>query len=299
MTHQLRGSDVLFKGHGLGNDYLVVVAGDAWPLTPTAVETVCDRWRGVGSDGIVVLLDSNPPFRLRMFNPDGSEFERSGNGLRILGAYLASEGLVGDAPFDVEVGGDHVRLTVHKRNESGVYDVFVEMGAARFDDEAVGIDRVQLDSEGRVHIVGDGDTDGGRTLEFHAVSIGNPHAVVFGEPMTREQLRVVGSTLTTHPAFLRGVNVQLAQSLGPGVVEALIWERGVGWTSASGTSACAVALAAVRTGRQEAGAIEVRMEGGTLYVEVTPSFDVILRGPAQEVFRGTMTVGFLAGLNAP
>ena len=103
----LAGS-AFFKGHGLGNDYLVFEAGDDWVLDAEGIIAVCDRWRGPGSDGIVLLLDrASRPFSLRMFNPDGSEFERSGNGLRILAAYLAREGLVGDEPFDVSVGGGY------------------------------------------------------------------------------------------------------------------------------------------------------------------------------------------------
>ncbi|MCH7553940.1 MAG: hypothetical protein IIC82_08090, partial [Chloroflexi bacterium] len=93
MRDRPRAAAGFFKGHGLGNDYIVVEEGDAWPLSDAAIRAVCDRWRGPGSDGIVVLLRSaGPPYLLRMFNPDGSEFERSGNGLRILAAYLASLG---------------------------------------------------------------------------------------------------------------------------------------------------------------------------------------------------------------
>lgn len=298
MADHLRGSESLFKGHGLGNDYLVVSAGDRWPLSAPAIEAVCDRWRGVGGDGIVVLLDPAPPYRLRMFNPDGSEFERSGNGLRIFGAYLAAEGMVGDAPFEVEVGGDRVRMTVLQRMKGGGYDVSVEMGGARFDDASIGINRTHLDAEGRAVVsTGEGIVPG-ESIEFHGVSIGNPHAVVFDEPMTRERLRAVGSALGAHAAFIRGINVQLAASLTPGVVEALIWERGVGWTSASGTSACAIAVAAVRSGRQNPGALEVRMEGGSLFVEVDAEYGVVLRGPVQEVFRGALTPGFLSHLNS-
>lgn len=298
MVHYLRASESLFKGHGLGNDYLVVRAGDAWPLTVSAIKAVCDRWRGVGADGIVVLLDPTPPYRLRMFNPDGSEFERSGNGLRIFGAYLAAEGVVGDMPFEVEVGGDRVRLTVLERTGEGGYDVSVEMGNARFEDDAIGIDRTRLDVAGRAAIPAGDGSGAGESIAFHPVSIGNPHAVVFDEPMTQDRLRLVGSGLGVHPAFTRGINVQLARSVAPGLVEALIWERGVGWTSASGTSACAVAVAAVRSGLQEPGVLEVRMEGGSLFVDVSADFEVVLRGPVQEVFRGVPTPGFISHLNA-
>ena len=146
-----------FKAHGLGNDYLVFEAGDEWMLDAEGIIAVCDRWRGPGSDGIVLLLDRDSrPFSLRMFNPDGSEFERSGNGLRILAAYLAREGLVGDEPFDVSVGGDTVRLHVFGPPERGLYEVSVEMGRAGHGHQAVGLDPGALDADHRLDLGGAG-----------------------------------------------------------------------------------------------------------------------------------------------
>ena len=142
-----------FKGHGLGNDYLVFEAGDDWVLDPESIIAVCDRWRGPGSDGIVLLLDrTRRPFLLRMFNPDGSEFERSGNGLRILAAYLAREGLVGGEPFEVSVGGDTVRLHVLGPPDRGLYDISAEMGQSGHGPEAVGLDPEALDADQKLDL---------------------------------------------------------------------------------------------------------------------------------------------------
>lgn len=282
-----------FKGHGLGNDYIVVEVGGDWDLSPTNIVAVCDRWRGPGSDGIVVLLDrAGPPFRLRMFNPDGSEFERSGNGLRILGSYLAAEGLVDGEPFEVEVGGDMVRLHVLTREARGVYDVSVDMGRVAYGPAAVGLDSAALDSSGRLDL----DEAGAHVLEL--VSVGNPHAVLFPDQWVPDRLHEIGPLISTHPAFEEGTNVQMARVVGPGLVEARIWERGVGPTSASGTSSCAVAAATVSSGRGEPGEYEVRMEGGSLQVTVSAEADVTLRGPVQEIYRGRLTAGFLEELNA-
>jgi len=278
-----------YKAHGLGNDYLVVEEGEGWALTEGAVPRVCDRMRGVGSDGIVALLSGGgAPFRLRMFNPDGGEFERSGNGLRILASYLHRTGRVATGvPFDVEVGGARVRMEVHGVDGWGVYDVSAEMGVASVAPEAVGlvpgalVDGVLLDvpEAGRVHI--------------QTVSVGNPHAVVFSESLTAEALQLLGPRIATHPAFAQGTNVQLAWPVaGERAVDALVWERGVGHTLASGTSACAVAVAAVHTGRLTPGEVEVRMEGGTLRVSVSLSLEVVLRGPVQEVATGELTDAF-------
>ena len=282
-----------FKVHGLGNDYLVFEAGDDWVLDAERIVAVCDRWRGPGSDGIVVLLDrTSRPFPLRMFNPDGSEFERSGNGLRILAAYLAREGLVGDDPFDASVGGDTVRLQVSGPPERGLYDVTAEMGRAAHGPEAVGLDPGALDENHRL------DLGGAVGPIIHSVSIGNPHAVVFPVEWEPGLIDEIGPRICVHPAFTAGVNVQVARVLDGRTLEARIWERGVGATSASGTSACAVAAAAVKSGRATSGEFEVRMEGGSMEVTVTAAMEITLTGPVQEVSVGSLTGGFLEFLAA-
>lgn len=289
----LHAGSGFFKGHGLGNDYFVFDAGSDWAMRPESIALVCDRWRGPGSDGVVVLLDRDgPPFRLRMFNPDGSEFERSGNGLRILASYLAAEGLVAGSPFDVEVGGDTVQLHVLGRTEAGIYDVSVDMGRVAYGPEAVGLDPVALDGAGRIDL----GSAGAHVLEL--VSVGNPHAVVFPEVWAPERLHAIGPLISSHAAFAAGTNVQMARVLGHGLLEARIWERGVGPTSASGTSACAVAAATVKSGRGEPGTYTVRMEGGSLEVTVGAEWEVTLRGPVQEIYRGRLTPGFLEELGA-
>ena len=271
-----------FKAHGLGNDYLVFEEGDAWRATPEAVMRVCHPHRGVGSDGIVVLLGdrSGERFRARMFNPDGSEFERSGNGLRVLAAYL-SRITEGRSRFRVDVGGGEVELVVHGRSgrES---DVSVEMGRAEVGAAAIALDPASLDAEGRI------EGPDGTSLPVVPVSVGNPHLVVASEELTDAELQRVGSHLVAHPSLAHGSNVQLARVEGPGRMRALVWERGVGPTSASGTSACAVAVAAVSSGWLEPSGIRVEMPGGTLEVTVTGDLDVVLRGPVEDVFSGTL-----------
>ena len=289
-----QAGSAFFKAHGLGNDYLVFEAGDDWVLDSDGIMAVCDRRRGPGSDGIVLLLDrGSRPFPLRMFNPDGSEFERSGNGLRILAAYLAREGLVGEEPFDVSVGGDTVRLHVLGPPERGLYQISAEMGPAGHGPEAVGLDPGFLDADQRLDLGGSG-----RPI-VHPVSIGNPHAVVFPEDWEHELIDEIGPKISGHPAFADGTNVQVARVLDGRILEARIWERGVGPTSASGTSACAVAAAVVKSGRATPGKFEVRMDGGSMEVTVTAAMEITLAGPVQEVSRGTLTGGFLEFLASP
>jgi diaminopimelate epimerase len=281
-----------YKAHGLGNDYLVFEEGDRWVATPPSVERVCDRYRGVGSDGIVVLLGerSGELFRSRMFNPDGSEFERSGNGLRILASYIA-RGDMAPSPFNVSVGGNTVSLAVHGRLGT-IYDASVEMGQAGTGPESVGLRPGALDTDGSL------EGPGGQRLKVVPISVGNPHLVVFEDEPTEERLAEVGPFLTTHPALAHGSNVQLARVLDERTLEALIWERGVGRTEASGTSACAVAVAAVSEGLAPPGELTVVMPGGSLSVAVSPDLEVVLRGPVEEVCTGVLTEATLEALKA-
>ncbi len=276
-----------YKGHGLGNDYLVFEEGTDVCLDEDAIVRICDRWRGVGSDGVVLLVSrSGPPFQLRMFNPDGSEFERSGNGLRILASYLMKENLIGEGSFEVSVGGDLIRLEVINSDSRGHYDIRVDMGNAKVGAEWVGFDDSALDSEGRLELKNGGN------YEINLVSMGNPHCVIFLDNWDTNLLEEIGPILCGHKAFKKGTNVQLAKVLDDDLIEVLIWERGVGVTSASGTSACAVAVAAVHSGRVCSGTITVQMEGGSLEVSVDDENRVVLRGPVQEVFWGRLTDGF-------
>ena len=293
-------------GHGLGNDYLVFTAAEnrnGWTASPEAVRRVCDRHCGLGADGIVAVLSTEPAIRLRMFNPDGSEFERSGNGLRIVAAWLAGSGFAAQGrPFDAEVGGGSVGLRAAPA-ESGQWDVEVEMGRAGLGPEVVAFDR------GPVRRTGGSDpTVGARdaAIELEAptggflsvspVSIGNPHMVVFGEKLSEDVLARIGPWLAAHRRLAAGSNVQLARVVGAGVMRALIWERGVGRTAASGTSAVAVAVAAVARGLQVPGEIRVEMPGGSLFVSVNEELDVRLRGPVEMVAEGRLDRGFLTRL---
>jgi diaminopimelate epimerase len=183
---------------------------------------------------------------------------------------------------------------VHGRDAYGRYDVEVEMGRARVGAEAVALDPAALDGAGRLS----GPELG--AVPLVPVSVGNPHAVVFadelGRPFERATLDHVGAGLTRHPAFAHGTNVQLVRLAPPAALDILIWERGVGPTSASGTSACATAVAAVARGRLDPGELEVRMEGGAFKVTVGAELDVVLRGPVDEVGTGELSDGFLHAL---
>lgn len=286
------------KGHGLGNDYLVVdQAVLPFPLTPARIAALCDRHTGLGSDGLLVadvspvIHEGERLFGLRIYNPDGTEAEKSGNGLRIFAAWLHGRALVRDDWFAVRLVKDTVRMRVEGAAANGVVDVRVEIGRASFrgrdvafiprDDEVLGFP-LDLDDVG--------------TAEITTVSLSNPHCVVFVDALDRSDFLLRAPVLCTHPAFAEGTNVQFARVTGPRTLEAWIWERGAGETLASGSSSCAVAAAAVRRGLVEPGTFEVRMQGGSTEVAVAPSFDIVLRGPARMVFFARLEPGWVKEL---
>ena len=278
-----------FKGHGLGNDYLAVrLDALGMELTPPAVRLLCDRHTGIGSDGILARVPSaSADFGLRIFNPDGSEAEKSGNGLRIFAAYLLERGDVRvGAPFSVETPGGTVRMRVLARSPDGVMDVEVEMGTASFSSDDVGLPGPPREVEHEPL-----ELEAGDTVAINTVSVGNPHCVVFVDELDVEDLRRRAPQISTHPQFARGINVQFAVPAEPDGVEAWVWERGAGETRASGSSACAVAAAAVRRGMVSERQVEVRMPGGALHVHVRDDWTLLLRGPVESVCTGTLTPG--------
>ncbi len=275
------------RGHGLGNDYIVLdAAALPWPLTPARVRRLCDRHRGIGSDGILLGHLDGPPFRLEIFNPDGTTAEKSGNGLRIFGAFLHRRGLVAGDAFTVRLPRDEVTMTIQAAPATGILDITVEMGRADFRGEAVGFTPVPGEALRTPLELPDGEV-----LEVNPVSLANPHCVVLLDgPLDRADFLRRGPQLATHAAFPAGTNVQLARVLGPDRLQAWIWERGAGETLASGSSACAVAAIATRLGLVSRGdELTVEMEGGSVRVRVADDYSVRLRGDVEIILEGELT----------
>jgi diaminopimelate epimerase len=257
------------KYHGLGNDYLVLEQG---MLTPERVVEVCDRHTGIGSDGILEMMPSQQAdVGLRIWNPDGSVAEKSGNGLRIFARWLVD---CRDATDDlsIELSCGIVRCQVDDEM------VTVQMGQATFDAAAIPSTEAMIFSPRPVGEV---------VLPLTAVGVGNPHCVVFLETdLDGLPWREWGAALERSPLFPNRTNVQFARVIDGSTIEARIWERGAGETSASGSSACAIAAAAVRM-EHCSGTVQVRMPGGVLEVTVGRDYALILRGPVSYV--GEMT----------
>ncbi len=277
------------KGHGLGNDYLVLDQRDLpGPLSPRAIALICDRHHGVGSDGILLLVPAGrADFGLRIFNPDGSEAEKSGNGLRIFAKYLWDHGHAKAETFTVDTRGGVVECRLHVR-AGRVGFVTVEMGRATFRASEIPMAGPDGEAVGRALELADGTR-----LTVTAVSVGNPHCVVFVDRLDEGECRRLGPLIEIHRAFPNRTNVQFARAPARDTLEILIWERGAGFTLASGSSSCGAAAAAVRDGRCDPGRIVVRMPGGELAVHVRPDWSLRLEGPVEEVCTGTLAREFV------
>ncbi|MEK6784379.1 MAG: diaminopimelate epimerase [Nitrospirota bacterium] len=283
-----------FRGHGLGNDYLVMDPKDlTFKLTPKTIKAICDRNWGLGSDGILSLVPSKKAdFGLRIFNPDGSEAEKSGNGLRIFARYLHATGKTKKKRFTVETKGGLVSIDLQIDRHGDAAAATVEMGIATFKPDALPC------SLNVPELIQQPIEAGGRSLIFTGVSVGNPHCVVFkpaGESWSRDELLAFGPALEHHKLFPKRTNVQLVVPTGRNEVFILIWERGAGETQASGSSSCAAASAAVRLGLVRSP-VTVKMPGGVLNIDVAPDFSLTMKGPVAEVARGTVSPSFIRGL---
>jgi diaminopimelate epimerase len=247
------------KWHGLGNDYLLVERAElAFPLTPERVQKLCDYHFGVGSDGIVEVTAANGDrAEVVIWNPDGSTAELSGNGTRIAARWLARRS-----------GAGEVRIIVGPR----------EVVATMKDGKQVEMDvgAVEVGEEETIDV-------GGEAVRFVPVSVGNPHAVIRREP-DREELLRLGPLVENHGRFPERTNVQLVRVDGPRDVTVGVWERGAGETLSSGTSAVAVAGAAVRHGWCESP-VTVHLAGGDLVVALDHDLHARLIGPAEEICR--------------
>lgn len=266
------------KYHGLGNDYLVLEPSALAPEdAPSLAARICHRHYGVGGDGILLgpLPSAEAVAALRIINPDGSEAEKSGNGLRIFARYLWDTGRVTRAPFALETRGGLAPVLVLP--DEGL--IRVGMGRASFDTEAVGV------AGPKRQIIGEVLEISGEPLRCSTVSVGNPHCVIVGADVTEVEARRIGPRVENDPRFLNRTNVQLMRAMDRENIEIQIWERGAGYTLASGSSASASASVAKRLGLC-GGRVTVHMPGGSLLVEIDDEFGVTQTGPATSIASG-------------
>jgi diaminopimelate epimerase len=278
-----------FKYHALGNDYIVIDPKHFAPeLTATRIKLICHRNFGVGSDGILYgsLTSERAPFRLRIFNPDGSEAEKSGNGLRIFCRYLFDHGFVNEnTEFLVDTLGGIVRATILQ----GGKNVRVEMGRVSFWSDEIpmtGPRREVLNEELSATAVT--KSDPARKFRICAATIGNPHCVIPLQKISAELAKTYGPMLEVHPSFPKRTNVQFLHVLDRKNIRIEIWERGAGYTLASGSSSSASAAVARKLGLVDSE-VTVRMPGGTLEIEIGNDFAVRMTGPVTQVAEGLIS----------
>lgn len=272
-----------FKMQATGNDFVLIDARGMERDWSKLAISMCQPHFGVGADGLLLLLPSQvADFRMRMFNPDGSEAEACGNGLRCLTKYVVEKGIAKAKSQGLTVetvaGIRNARPCVESRKVTWVE---VSMGSPRFKPEEIPV------------LIEDQDTIvdyplnvGGKELRLAFVSLGNPHAICFlHEPVEDFPLAELGAMVEYHPLFPQRMNFEVANILSRSQIEVRVWERGAGETLGCGSGACAVAVAARLHGWAD-NQVDIMLPGGVLTVEWEGNGEVWLKGPAEMVFEG-------------
>jgi diaminopimelate epimerase len=265
------------KYHALGNDYLVYDPnGEDFSFSESEIIRICHRNFGLGSDGILVgpTHSEKAPFKLQILNPDGSEAEKSGNGLRIFARYLRDTGKVSTNSFEVDTLGGVVSCQVSEDKST----ITVEMGKVSFKSDII---PVKIDGNVR-EVCNEPIEIKGKMLKYYGATIGNPHCVIPVEKATKEMTMELGSLIENHPNFPNRTNVQFLEILDRNKIKIEIWERGAGYTLASGSSSSAAGAVARKMGACDQN-ITVKMPGGEIGLIIDDDFNVQMTGPATRV----------------
>lgn len=269
------------KYHALGNDYIVIDPKDlSAPLTTEQVKTICHRNFGVGSDGILLgpLPSTTAKCALKIYNPDGSIAEKSGNGVRIFSRYLWDTKFVGNEEFALQTDGGIVRSTVF----DGGKMARVEMGKVSFDSDKIPVTGAKRE------VINEKITVGGREFIYCAATIGNPHCVLPLTEISADLAHKFGPGLEVHPNFPRKTNVQFMKVLDRANIQIEIWERGAGYTLASGSSSSASAAVAHKLGLVDKN-VSVHCPGGIIKIEIRDGFDILMTGSVTKVSTGIIS----------
>jgi diaminopimelate epimerase len=268
------------KYHGLGNDYIVIQPPDVPDvLDRDRIRLICHRNYGVGSDGILLgpLKSTSCDFKLKIYNPDGSEAEKSGNGLRIFSRFLWDYGLVREQPFTIETLGGQVTAQVAPDGRK----VTVAMGEVSFDSDKIPVTGAVREVMNETIQIAD------RVFTYCAATVGNPHCVVLCDSPTAKLAKQYGPLIEVEPRFVNRTNVQFMAVMDRQNIRIEIWERGAGYTLASGSSSTAAAAVAHKLGLCDSR-ITVHMPGGTLDIWFEEEFHAIMTGPVVHVSEGVI-----------
>ena len=280
--------------HGLGNEYVILDSEHIdFQLTVQAIKRLCNIHFGIGSDGIVLKVPSaKADFGFRVYNPDGSEAEKSGNGLRIFCKYLYDCGYAKIRRFSVETLTDIVVAEIFEEAKGKASLVMVDMGKAVFAPRKIPVNSDLPEFIGQKIMAGD------REFEVNCVSVGNPHCVVIKQELDEKEIRTYGPLLENHPIFPNRINVQFAKVLSDCDAKILIWERGAGFTLASGSSSCAASSILVKRGLVK-GDLTMHMQGGSLKINIDSDWNIRMTGEVREIARGMLSRELIEDLNRP
>jgi diaminopimelate epimerase len=270
-----------YKGHALGNDYIVLDPKHFTPvLTENRIKLICDRHFGLGSDGILYgpHFESSRP-RLVIYNPDGSEAQKSGNGIRIFSKYLYDAGYVTDDSFELETKGGLVTV---KRKTPDATLLEVSMGKLTFFSTSIPVAGAAREVLREPIVVGN------TTYEMNCASIGNPHCVFVMDTISQKLAEELGPTIENHPMFPERTNVQFVKVRDRNNIEIEIWERGAGYTLASGSSSSAAAGVCHKLGLCD-NSITVHMPGGEIAISIDNQFKVTMTGLTARVAEGELS----------
>jgi len=275
-------ADIQFtKMHGIGNDYVYINCMKSMPDNlPSLAIRMSDRHKGIGADGIILILpDDNADCMMRIFNADGSEAQMCGNGIRCVGKYVYDNGLVNSTTITVNTLAGIKTLEMRPGDDGKIATVTVDMGLPELEAELI-------PAAGQGTIV-ESDIEVDNTLyKITAVSMGNPHGVIFTNEITDAMVHGHGPLLEVHKLWPERANIEFVRQVDRHTVAMRVWERGSGETMACGTGACATAVAAVLTGRCD-WPVTVRLSGGDLTIGRDPSSGhILMTGPATTVFTG-------------
>ncbi len=266
------------KYHGLGNDYLVIDPNvQDFAMTEANIRLICNRNFGVGSDGILYgpTFENDVP-ALRIFNPDGSEAEKSGNGLRIFAKYLFEKKYVRSKSFKIKTLGGIVDVQVQDKTANLIR---INMGRVTFISSEIPV------VGPRREVVNEALDINGTEYKVTCLSIGNPHCVIPMPEVSEETARALGPHVENHKMFPNRINMQIVRVIDRANIDIRIWERGAGYTLASGSSSCAAAAASHKLGFVDHD-ITVHMPGGTLRIEIGDDGQIHMTGPVEGAFEG-------------
>ncbi|MFQ6036831.1 MAG: diaminopimelate epimerase [Sedimentisphaerales bacterium] len=266
------------KYHGLGNDYLVIDPNiKDISLTAESIRLICDRNYGVGSDGILYgPIKVASQVEVRIFNPDGSEAEKSGNGLRIFAKYLFENEYVDKKDFTIKTLGGMVE--VHIQDDKANL-IKINMGKVTYISTEIPVTGKKRE------VVNEPLKAGGAEYKVTCLSIGNPHCIIPMEEVSEEKAKELGPLVENHEMFPHRINMQLLKVIDSNNIEIRIWERGAGYTLSSGSSSCAAAAAAHKLGLVDRK-LNVKMPGGSLFIEIDDNRQIYMTGPVEGVCQG-------------